>query len=158
MARSDSTREMGYSEPSNRLEMERERRRQRMRSVSRGVSRMMIPTNRPIRQFDDTVNNKVIFLKWNSGRVTRDFRMNLKIILILVTFDVTQPSQEIFLILLFWFHWLILQYLHTIMLYQKTILRPTLIALMDSICKLTLKHIKYVYVSFNMLTYLYAKE
>ena len=101
MARSDSTREMGYSEPSNRLEMERERRRQRMRSVSRGVSRMMIPTNRPIRQFDDTVNNKVIFLKWNSRRVTRDFRMNLKIILILVTFDVTQPSQEIFLILLF---------------------------------------------------------
>ena len=63
MARSDSTREIGYSEPSNRLEMERERRRQRMRSVSRGVSRMMIPTNRPIRQFDDTVNNKVIFLK-----------------------------------------------------------------------------------------------
>ena len=66
MARSDSTREMGYSEPSNRREMERDIRRQRMRSVSRGVSRMMIPNNRPIRQFDDTVNNKVIFLKWNS--------------------------------------------------------------------------------------------
>ena len=65
MARSDSTREMGYSEPSNRREMERDIRRQRMRSVSRGVSRMMIPNNRPIRQFDDTVNNKVIFLKWN---------------------------------------------------------------------------------------------
>ena len=63
MARSDSTREMGYSEPSNRLEMEREIRRQRIRSVSRGVSRMMIPTNRPISKFDDTVNNKVISLK-----------------------------------------------------------------------------------------------
>ena len=63
MARSDSTREMGYSEPSNRFAMERDIRRQRMRSVSRGVSRMMIPNNRPIRHFDDTVNNKVIFLK-----------------------------------------------------------------------------------------------
>lgn len=67
MARSDSTREMGYSEPSNRLEMEREIRRHRMRSVSRGVSRMMIPNNRPIRQFDDTVNNKVIILKYYIG-------------------------------------------------------------------------------------------
>ena len=63
MARSDSTREMGYSEPSNRFAMERDIRRQRMRSVSRGVSRMMIPNNRPIRHFDDTVNNKVIFFK-----------------------------------------------------------------------------------------------
>jgi len=35
-----------------------------MRSVSRGVSRMMIPTNRPIKQYDDTVNNKDEFEDW----------------------------------------------------------------------------------------------